>query len=864
MTQWHRFLLPLNALLAIILAAGAPQTTANNTANAASSSATHRSTNEVEPVQSGVITHHPTPQRNVLPPPELDLITSPPNTPPPDHSAAPPKSKHSPTKTKVAEQTLWDLLGQQRYAELRRNITNLRTRYPDWQPPSRLLALLSAGETTQAIEHAVANRNNDALIDLAWRYPEHFDCDHVHALWALADAWQAHGQSRLSAAVHKRIIAECPRHPDRRISLQKLQRYLSPADTAALLDREVATAKPVEEMPLYADLRYRFYLGWLARALETSNHAHSLSILASIENDIDTRQDADAATMAGWTYLNQTQHTPAATWFAKARQWQLSEDATYGLALSHFRNNDLAGTETIIRQYGTPSERLRSLLADVLVARALVNMNEKHYAAALTSLDKAARHRPLTSDQQRMRAWSLYQTENYTAAQTTFDALYRQQPDQNSAAGLYFSHAQQEDWDQLEAIVDATGGPVTALWQAHLAERNYYRKQFLSAAALVPGKYPKLDNIASPSVHIGTLLRHRSGDKGLSRLTLSKLPVAEGVYVHDDVHRFALRLDRVGLDSGVLPDNAVIGRFPTTPQSYAFEPTTRINAGIEPQLSYRRDGWLMPYFNIGMTPSDGMVSSRLIWNLGLASQTDEGYWDLSLSARPVRDSILSYVGMVDPYGGQQWGRVLKTGVNLTLQQNMTQDWRFQGAVNIARLKGHNVANNDHLALRLGLGKTLTLKRFDYISFGPILELQRYDRNLSYFTFGHGGYFSPQQLIRLAAALSALSTEGRSFILDAEGSIGYQRHREDSSPLFPLSPDKASNHASTRRSGVVLNLEAKGVWLLNSHWQLGGGFGVRTSPRYDDVYGNLFIRMTFKSRQAMFSYDIPEFAFETLF
>lgn len=836
--------------------------------NAAPPAATPRLISDVEAAQAGVITHQPTRQRNVLPPVELEMVFPPAATPQPEDRTSLSGERPtalSPTKTGVDEQPLWNLLGQQRYAELRRNITNLRARHPGWQPPPRLLTLLDAGEISQAIENAVANRDNDALIDLAQRYPEQFNCNRVHALWALAEAWQAHGQPHLSIEIHQRIIAECPRHADRRISLQKLLRYLSPADAAALLEQEVAAEKPAEERPHYADLRYRFYLGWLADTLEASEHAQSLAILASIENEIETRQDAAAAAMAGWAYLNQAQHRAATAWFDRAQQWQPSEEATYGLALSHFRANDLNAAETIIRQYATPSERMRNLLADVLVAQALVKMDEEDYTAALHLLNEAARQRPLTFDQQRMRAWSLYQNKDYSAAQTAFDAIYRQQQDENSAAGLYFSHAQQEAWEQLETVVDATGGPITTLWQRRLAERNYYRKRFLSAAALAPGKYPKLENIASPSIQLGALLRQRSGDAGLSQLTLIKFPVVEGVYVYDDVHRFALRLDRVDLNSGSLPNNALIGQFPTTtPQAYTFAPTTRIDAGIEPHLSYRRDGWLTPYFSIGMTPMDGVVSSKLIWNLGLTSQTDAGVWGLSLFAKPVRDSILSYVGMVDPYSGQRWGRVLKSGVNLTLQQNITQEWRFQGAVDIAQLKGRNVADNDHLALRLGLGKTLAPKRFDYISFGPMLEFQQYDRNLSFFTAGHGGYFSPQQLIKVAATLNALSEEGRSFIVDAEGSLGYQRHREESTPLFPLSTDEAGSYASSSRSGLGLNLEAKGVWLVSSRWQLGGGFGMRASPRYDDIYGNLFVRMTLKPRQAVFSYDIPEFLFETLF
>ena len=780
-----------------------------------------------------------------------------------DPNWVPPEELLTLLKLGEQEQPLWDLLQQQRYAELRRRINALRQQQPDWRPPPRLLALLAKGEATQMITAAAEQQDYERLIALSERYPHLFDCRRVDLLWRLADAWESQDQPERSAAIHRRIIRECPKAAERLVSLEKIHRYITADEMESLLTYEASQAKTEEEMQHFNNLRYYFYVNEFIAATNASNHGRAARYLVMVENEIQQRQDRDIASLAGWANLNADQDEKAEFWFEKAHSWSPTEETAYGLALSRYRQQDLDGTEAVIRQFGAETPRLKDLLADVLFARASQAYLDERYADALKYIDEAETYRELNRNQRLLKAWSLYHNKDYRQAQALFLSLYREQGDEDSATGLYLSYIKPGDEQQLRNIIAGLDGPIIALWEQHQANEDYGHKLFLSAEHRSPGQYPALENIDSPSISIGALLRHRSGEEGLSELTLIKLPIVEGVYVHSGVHRFALRLDQVDLDSGKLPSNALVGRPPATPGAYAYSPTTELNAGIEPHFSYMKEGRLSPYLRLGSTPLDGIVSSKLTWELGLSNRYETGYWDLSLASQPVRDSILSYTGIVDPYGGEKWGRVLETGLALSVYRRLSALWGIYGDLEISQLKGQQVADNDRVSLSVSVGRSLSLQNFDYFTVGPVLGYQTYSDNHNHFTVGHGGYFSPQQMFQLGLGLNALTEEGKSFIIKADAMLGYLDFQQDSSPFFPLAPD-GRYYESVDESGIGITAEAKGVWQIADYWQLGGGLGVRMSPEYDDTYASIFLRMTFEPRRRVFSYDIPDYVFETAF
>jgi hypothetical protein len=76
------------------------------------------------------------------------------------------------------------------------------------------------------------------------------------------------------------------------------------------------------------------------------------------------------------------------------------------------------------------------------------------------------------------------------------------------------------------------------------------------------------------------------------------------------------------------------------------------------------------------------------------------------------------------------------------------------------LEGENVASNQGVSLNMGLATDLRLRGFDYFTLGPDVSFDAYRKNLSHFTLGHGGYFSPERLFGLGASAHFLPLGAR--------------------------------------------------------------------------------------------------------
>ena len=69
------------------------------------------------------------------------------------------------------------------------------------------------------------------------------------------------------------------------------------------------------------------------------------------------------------------------------------------------------------------------------------------------------------------------------------------------------------------------------------------------------------------------------------------------------------------------------------------------------------------------------------------------------------------------------------------------------------------------------------------------------KNLDYFTFGQGGYFSPEYLLQGALGIQFMTKEGQNYLLRGSATLGWQTYRQDATPVFPLENSTAVYSAS---------------------------------------------------------------------
>ncbi len=806
------------------------------------------------------------------------------------------------------ERILWRHYNARRYSALAAQITNFKRRFPEWSPPSQLIRLMNDQRRSSMLKQALLASQWQKIIQIAQRNPAYFDCTRVDVVWSLAQAYAMNDQQKQSAEQYAYVINRCGKDPLKIASLQKAAQYLSAVwmeglwSVAESVISEDSARRKVELLHYYYD-KNRFIA-----AQDNKLEPESGNLAKAIEGRAETFRDLDAANILAWYYFQANHYENAILWFKKAHSWQPdNEKTTYGLALSLNKAGHYEKAAAVAKTIAAESEKGKKLLGEIQLQLAWSRFKNQDYSESRKLARQASEILQPNRDAELLLAWLDYREKKYQSAVTSFESLYQENPDMPTAKGLAQSYAALDSGQLAELSKTHSGGALGKQLKQLYSQELYWRKHFLAANEQAAEQFPKLENIDSPWMSVGALYRSRTGDNGLNRLDIFSIPLIEAMYVHNRVHRMALHYDRVSLNSRNPANCAPIGSLPIqapclnpnvslslqpplTRPTIALnsgnrlrqDPTTRLNGGHSLEFSYFRDGWYTPFFSLGVTPINGVISPRPTVRLGFLKEFSQGRWGSELYSQPVRESILSYTGINDPYSNTQWGRVLRSGINLPLLLSLDEDWTLTANVDVALLHGEQVKTNWTVAGTVSTGYDFKLSGFDYFSLGPSVSFQHYDQNQNHFTVGHGGYFSPERLINTGLGLNFLTSEGRSFVLRGRVGAGYQNVQNASSPWFPLggSVQNAANvqvtldgrsvfndtptYASSANDGLAYDLELKGVWLLHPNIQVGGGVSARRTGGYDDYSAGFFFRYILDERKASFSSDIPDYLFRKLY
>lgn len=292
----------------------------------------------------------------------------------------------------------------------------------------------------------------------------------------------------------------------------------------------------------------------------------------------------------------------------------------------------------------------------------------------------------------------------------------------------------------------------------------------------------RLEAGLSPWAGAALSTRTRRGEAGLSRLFTLELPL-DWASADTTVGRLGLRVKPVVLDAGTLSGENLLRYGALALINGESDPLDLSADGIAVSLDWRLGG---AHIDIGTTPLGFRVES---FTAGLQFQmqpNDALTLGVDFSRRPMTDSLLAYAGAFDPLLGATWGGVMRTGARIDAAYDLGHYGLYANGAYYG-LGGRNVEENSVLELGGGVFyRALQQSRYGDLTLGLNLTAFSYDQNLRHFTFGHGGYFSPQFFLTVAAPLS---WEGRYGALRylVEGALGIQSFREDGAVLFPGRP-----------------------------------------------------------------------------
>ncbi|WJM87232.1 cellulose synthase subunit BcsC-related outer membrane protein [Dickeya chrysanthemi] len=221
--------------------------------------------------------------------------------------------------------------------------------------------------------------------------------------------------------------------------------------------------------------------------------------------------------------------------------------------------------------------------------------------------------------------------------------------------------------------------------------------------------------------------------------------------------------------------------------------------------------------------------------------------------RAVTDSLLSYVGRKDAFSGQNWGQVTRNGGNVLLSYD-NGDVGFYGGGGAYRYLGENVQSNTGVMANAGAYVRPFHDRDRELKTGVSLSWMNFDKNLSYYSYGQGGYFSPQDYVSVS-----LPVEWRQqyddLSINAKVSLGYQSYSLKRSDYFPNNPDwqafldeavtdgfaKESHYAGDSKNGIGYNAQVGADYRVTKDVTVGGQMGYDTFGNYNETTARLYFR-----------------------
>ncbi|MDO5610374.1 MAG: cellulose synthase subunit BcsC-related outer membrane protein [Pseudomonadota bacterium] len=282
-------------------------------------------------------------------------------------------------------------------------------------------------------------------------------------------------------------------------------------------------------------------------------------------------------------------------------------------------------------------------------------------------------------------------------------------------------------------------------------------------------------------------------------------------------------------------------------------------AGAGVSVGFRYGGFSA---DIGAVPA-GFRENNFVGGVGYKGQIGDVFGvNAEISQRAVTDSVLSYAGVEDPRTGMSWGGVTSAGIKLGANLD---NGAIGGYLTLQsrELRGTNVADNTHHQLDSGFYVHALRSPSQSLTVGLNLTAMAYDDNLSGFTFGHGGYFSPQSYYDLSVPVHWIGQSYDGNVKwQVDSSIGYQHFKSDAAPYFPTDPalqqaayDAASLAATLGlidryvepvypelvKTGLSYNFGAAGEWRLSQQLRLGGRFNFSNARDYRQLNTSFYLR-----------------------
>lgn len=351
---------------------------------------------------------------------------------------------------------------------------------------------------------------------------------------------------------------------------------------------------------------------------------------------------------------------------------------------------------------------------------------------------------------------------------------------------------------------------------------------------------------------------HSSGTEGISDLNAHNTMLQVDTSLADG--RAFFRTDTIQMDAGTFDKDT---RYEAGTCYQTLIPCQadmhQRTTGTSVAVGWQNDYWAT---DIGTTPM-GFEVVDVVGGLAYSNSWNHIDWTATASRRPISSSLLAFAGTVDPNTNVTWGGVRASGVSLGTSYDRGEANGIWSDLSYHYLTGKNVADNQRLRFMTGYYYKLINESNRRFTVGLNGMWWHYQKDLSGYTLGQGGYYSPQKYLSLAIPVNYRQrTDNWSWELG--GSVSVSHSATSDQARYPLQnllenslqtiPDRGKTDFGESSNGVGYTLRASIERRLSSHWTLGAGVDIQQAKDYTPSHALIYLRYSMAGWQG--DLDMP--------
>jgi tetratricopeptide (TPR) repeat protein len=678
-------------------------------------------------------------------------------------------------------------------------------------------------------------------------------------------AYAAWGQGRLSEArgIFEDLIREGYKTEQIKPDLVKLLLNQNEIERARLLMRELPPEKrSMLAIDLAEALKRRRGIR-LETLFQSMSRTEDPTVKRKLALEILKIEPGNRAALGvlGWSCRELKKYDCALETFQTLYVKEPTPDNLLGLAYTLVDLNRGDEAMTLIERHpGALPPEARELKARLYRESAGALYEREEFEAAEKLLRRVLELKPEDPETLELLGWTLYKQGRTDEALEIFRVLFDQEPSARKAEALLAALDRKgrdlEARDFVDRLAEEKTRPdLLALAADRYAAAGWY----ISAAQTLSDPQKCFYNCDKPWLEIAPHYSFREGDAGTSRFSQYALPI----FLHQPLSGGR------SLSFGVAVRYLDAGRAEGKPYAGSYyrvidNPTMRVENMItertvwQPHLAYEREGPIWHRLALGTTPLGGPVTPLPTFDFQASATGD---WQVRLSQCAVGDSLLSLIGQNDPYSDRDWGRVVRTALNAEKIFDLGDSYWLTLSGEYGYLWGKNTKDNHVLSGTVSIGQNRTLWQSQQ-AYGLFATVEHFENNQDFYTYGHGGYFSPEFFFMAGPFFNWKSPPCQEYLLNLDASLGYMHYYTSEAPVYRQKGDLAlpatvsslrdyhGVYQGEEKDGIGLHVQVEWGKLLTPFVAFGGQAGIDTSSSHTAWQAGLWWRIYFEPHRAI--------------